>query len=168
MPFHRVACPRAERDVIDRSVEVGRRKKRKHSTIFLQTLSAGTKPRTSQLRPLGGERRGKRKRSTIFLERERKLHTIVSQADIGTVSKAMLGKLLIDSVERIWACTHPFPPNMYILPSWTELNWTELNCHNPAVPLFAFCSYLAIFYEAKEFVELLYKDCVASWWMLLV
>ncbi|XP_076436221.1 choline transporter-like protein 2 [Babylonia areolata] len=28
--------------------------------------------------------------------------------------------------------------------------------------------YLAIFYEAKEFVELLYKDLVASWWMMLV
>nr|KAG5694576.1 hypothetical protein BaRGS_032521 [Batillaria attramentaria] len=27
--------------------------------------------------------------------------------------------------------------------------------------------YLALFYEAKEFVELLYRDCVASWYMIL-
>ena len=35
----------------------------------LETLPAGTKPRTSHIRSPGGERRGKRKRETIFLER---------------------------------------------------------------------------------------------------
>ena len=42
---------------------------------------------------------------------------IVSQTNIGTVSKATLGKLLRDWVERIWAL-----PSAYV-PSWTELNW---------------------------------------------
>ena len=38
---------------------------------------------------------------------------------IGTVSKATLGKLLSDEVERMWTF-----PSAYI-PSWTELNWTK-------------------------------------------
>ena len=50
------------------------------------------------------EERGveRRKRYTIFLERTRE-RAIVSQTNIGTVSKAMLGKLLRDWVERVWA-----------------------------------------------------------------
>ena len=40
----------------------------------LETLPAGTKPRTPHHRSPGGERRGERKRSTIFLERTRKGH----------------------------------------------------------------------------------------------
>ena len=47
----------------------------------------------------GGMKRGSARRS--FLKgRER---AIVSQTNIGTVSKATLGKLLRDGVERIWA-----------------------------------------------------------------
>ena len=38
----------------------------------------------------------------IFLERTRE-RAIVSQTNFGTVSKATLGKLLSDGVERIWA-----------------------------------------------------------------
>ena len=41
---------------------------------------------------------------------------IVNQTNTGTVSKATLGKLLRDGVERKWAF-----PSAY-MPSWTELN----------------------------------------------
>ena len=40
----------------------------------LKTQPAGTKPRTSHHRSLGGERHGKRKLSTIFLGRTREGH----------------------------------------------------------------------------------------------
>ena len=53
----------------------------------LETLPAGTKPRTSHHRSPGGERRKKRKRWTIFLERD-----IVNQTNTETVSKVTLGK----------------------------------------------------------------------------
>ena len=46
----------------------------------------------------GGERGSARQSSLKGRER-----VIVSQVNIGTVSKAMLGKLLKDGVERIWA-----------------------------------------------------------------
>ena len=44
----------------------------------------------------------KRKHSTIFLERTRE-RPIVNQTNIATVSRAILGKLLRDGVERSWA-----------------------------------------------------------------
>ena len=66
----------------------------------LESLPTRTKPRTSHDRSPGGERRGKRERSTIFLERTRETHR---QTNTGTVSKATLGKLLRDGVERIQA-----------------------------------------------------------------
>ena len=69
----------------------------------LETLPAGTKPRTSHHRSPGGEMRGKRKRSTIFLEKDERGPSSLKQMNIGTVSKATLGKLLRDGVERIWA-----------------------------------------------------------------
>ena len=59
-----------------------------------------------------GVERGSARRPS-FKGRER---AIVNQMNIGTVSKATLGKLLIDGVERIWA----FPSAE--MPSWTELN----------------------------------------------
>ena len=81
----------------------------------LETLPAGTKPKTSHHRLPGGERRWKRKRRTIFLKgRER---AIVKQTNIGTVSKTTLGKLLRDGMERIRA----FPSTK--IPYWTEPNW---------------------------------------------
>ena len=45
---------------------------------------------------------------------------IVSQTNIRTVSKATLGKLLRDGVERTWT----FPSAQ--IPPWSELNWSEL------------------------------------------
>ena len=66
----------------------------------LETLPAGTKPRTSHHRSPGGERRGESKRSTIFFERAREGHR-QSDEHYGTVSKATLGKPLSDGVERI-------------------------------------------------------------------
>ena len=74
-------------------------------------LLAGTKPGTSHHRSPGGERCGKRKRSTIFLKTMREGHR---QSNIGTVSNAILGNLLRDGVERIWA----FPSAQ--IPFWTE------------------------------------------------
>ena len=59
-----------------------------------------------------GVERGSTRRSS-FRGWER---AIVSQTNIGTVSKATLGKLLRDWVERIWAF-----PSAYI-PSWANLN----------------------------------------------
>ena len=54
---------------------------------------------------------------------------IVSQTNIGTTSKASLGKLLRDGVERIWA----FPRAE--IPSWTEmnLNWKGWRSYLPRV-----------------------------------
>ena len=49
------------------------------------------------------EKRRKRKRSTIFLERTDEKRALVNQTNIGTVSRATLGKLLRDGVESIWA-----------------------------------------------------------------
>ena len=66
----------------------------------LETLPAGTKPRTwhhwSQER--GVERESARRSSMKGRER-----AIVNKTNTGTVSKATLGKLLRDGVERIWA-----------------------------------------------------------------
>ena len=76
----------------------------KSSVEELETLPVGTKPSTAHHRSPGGERgveRGSARRSSLK-GRER---AIVSQANVGTVSKATLGKLLRDGVERIllWA-----------------------------------------------------------------
>ena len=56
------------------------------------------------------ERRRKRQKSKIYLETG---SLWIKNNNIGTVSKATLGKLLRDEVERIWA----FPKRL-------ELNWT--------------------------------------------
>ena len=65
----------------------------------LETLHVGKKPRASHHRsPLGGRRR-KRKCSTIFLKRRSK--ATINQTNTATVSRATLGKLLRDGIERI-------------------------------------------------------------------
>jgi len=71
----------------------------------LETLPAGTKPRTSHHWSHGGERLWKRKRETIFLERTRESHR--HQTNIGTVSERRGGAHMGIS-ERI-------------------LNWTDSN-----------------------------------------
>ena len=58
----------------------------------------GTKPRTSHHQSPGAERHGKRKHWTIFLKGREMV--IRNQMNIGTISKAMLGKLLRDGVEH--------------------------------------------------------------------
>ena len=65
-----------------------------------KTLPVGTKPRTSHHRSPGGKRCRKRKCQMIFLERMRE-KAIVNQMNIGTVSKAPLGRLLREGVEHI-------------------------------------------------------------------
>ena len=66
----------------------------------LETLPAGINPRTSHRRSQEekGVERGSARRSSLK-GRER---AIVNQTNIGTVSKATLGKLLRDGVQRIW------------------------------------------------------------------
>ena len=71
----------------------------------LETLPAGTKHRLEER----GVETGSVRRSSLK-GRE-------TAIDTGTVSKATLGKLLRDGVERIWAF-----PSAWI-PSWIELNW---------------------------------------------
>ena len=64
---------------------------------------------------------------------------IVNQTNIGTVSKATLGKLLRDGVECIWAF-----PSAWIS-SWTELNW------NPPVSLdFSFTVWWYAYFQSKD------------------
>ena len=67
----------------------------------LETLPAGTKPSTSHIGSLEeiGVEKGSARRSSLK-GRER---AIVSQTNIGTISKATLGKLLRDGIKRIWA-----------------------------------------------------------------
>ena len=62
---------------------------------------------------------GKSARRSSFKGRER---AIVNQTNIGTVSKATMGKLLREGVERIWV----FRAHIYIY-IYTILNWTKLN-----------------------------------------
>ena len=80
----------------------------------LETLLAGTEPRTSHHRSHGGERLGQRERKKKKKKKRRKKHArlsslkgreriFVNQTNIGTVSKATLGKVPRDGVERIWA-----------------------------------------------------------------
>ena len=74
------------------------------SVEVLETFPVGTKPRSSHHQSLGGERQGKRKSVRQFTLKgwER---GIVNQMNIGTVSKAILGKHLRDGVE----CIRVFP-----------------------------------------------------------
>ena len=65
----------------------------------LETLPAGTKPRTSHYRSPGGERRGKRKRSTIFLERTKNGHRQANEQ--WNCFKGTLEKRLRDGMERM-------------------------------------------------------------------
>lgn len=44
--------------------------------------------------------------------------TSISHTNIGTISNAMLGKLLRVGMEHMWA-------------NWTELTWTDTSCLNP-------------------------------------
>jgi len=60
--------------------------------------------------------RGRARRSSLK-GRER---AVFNQTNTGTVLKAILGKLLRDGMERIWAFSSAY------IPSWTELNWTEM------------------------------------------
>ena len=77
-----------------------------------------TKPRISHHYSPGGEKQGKRKHYLIFLEKTKEC-LFVNQTNIGTVSKAPLGKLLRDRVERIWV----FPSTLiYIYIYHLELN----------------------------------------------
>ena len=64
-----------------------------------------------------GVARGSARRSSLKV-RER---AIVSQTNTGTVSKATLGKLLRDGVERI---IMGFSERTGTILNWTELNWT--------------------------------------------
>ena len=58
----------------------------------------GTKPRTLHNRLPGGERCVKRKHRQSLKEQER---AIISQTNTGTISKALLRKLLRNGVEHI-------------------------------------------------------------------
>jgi hypothetical protein len=95
---------RADRLAGKATITGGLRLGRSEVARSMETLPAGTKPRTSHQGSPGGERRRKRKRSTIFLERTRE-RAIVNQTNIGTVSRATLGKFLRDRVE----CIRAFP-----------------------------------------------------------
>ena len=64
-----------------------------------ETQPTGTKPRTSHHRPK--ERGVETGRARRFSLRDQK-RAIVNQVNIGNVSKATLGKLLWDKVERLW------------------------------------------------------------------
>ena len=68
----------------------------KISVEELETLPAGTKPSIARRR----ESRGERRRRSSLRGQER---VIVNQTNVATVSRATLGKLLRDGVERIWA-----------------------------------------------------------------
>ena len=63
-----------------------------------ETLSAGTKPKTSHHRSPGAERRGKRKRQTIFLKRTREGHRQSDEhwnrfkGDVGETSERRCGE----------------------------------------------------------------------------
>ena len=61
------------------------------------------------------EKRGVERGSARWSFLKGRERAIVNQTNIGTISKAMLGKLLRDGVERIWA----FPSTQR--PSWTDL-----------------------------------------------
>ena len=58
----------------------------------------------------------------VSIEKDKSSYATVNQTNLGTVSRATLGKLPRDGMERLWAF-----PSAYI-PSWTKLNWTELLC----------------------------------------
>ena len=72
------------------------------------------------------EKRRRRMPLTIFFEEERQEHRsflfIVNQTNTRTVSKATLGKLLRDRVERIII---GFPVRTDTISKWTGLNWQE-------------------------------------------
>ena len=91
--------------------------------IIMRVQSQGHHTIARHLEERGVKKRRSARRSSLN-GRER---AIVNQTNIGTVSKAMLGNLLRDGVERIWAF-----PSAYI-PSWTELNWTAVDCLVPRV-----------------------------------
>ena len=74
----------------------------------LETLPAGTKPRTSHHRSPGEERRGKRKQSD----------------EDWNYFKGNVGKLLKNGLERIWAFQSAYI-YIYIYMAWTELNWRK-------------------------------------------
>ena len=82
----------------------------------LETLPAGTKPRTWHLE------RGVEKESARRSPSKGRERAIVNQTNIGTVSKATLGKLLRDGVECI---IMGFSERIDIILNWTK--WTELS-----------------------------------------
>ena len=83
----------------------------------LETLPAGTKPRTSHHRSPGGERRGKRKRYTIFLKRrsdghrQSDEHCDCFKGNVGETSERLGGAHMFFSSASI--------PSL----NWTDLNW---------------------------------------------
>ena len=84
----------------------------------LETLPADTKPMTSHHWLPGEERCGKRSARWSSLKLKGWERAIVNQMNIGTVSKAMLGKLLRDGVECVGFSR--------CIDTSLELNWTEL------------------------------------------
>ena len=82
----------------------------------LETLPVGTKPRTWHLE------RGVEKESARRSPSKGRERAIVNQTNIGTVSKATLGKLLRDGVECI---IMGFSERIDIILNWTK--WTELS-----------------------------------------
>ena len=87
-------------------------------TCYMQTQSQGHYV-CNRLQERGAER-GSARRSS-FNGRER---AIVSQTNIGTVSKATFGKFLRDGLERIYGLFREQIDHLEL--NWTELNWTEL------------------------------------------
>ena len=69
----------------------------------LEELSEHGQARESQYLSPQGKRSGERKRPTVHPPRSIK-RSVFHQANIGTVLRATLGKLLTDGAERVWAC----------------------------------------------------------------
>ena len=88
----------------------------------LETLPAGTKPRTSHHQSPGGERGVKKgsARQSSFRGRER---TIVNRMNIGTVSKATLGKLRY----RVVCIYMGFSEHVDTISNWSEVNYWSTN-----------------------------------------
>ena len=78
----------------------------------LEELSQHGQARASQHWPPEGKRSGERKRPTFHPQRPER--SVFNQTNIGTVSRANLGRLLRDGAERVWA----FPSGA--MPSWAE------------------------------------------------
>ena len=104
----------------------------------LETLPAGTKPGTTHHRSPGGQRRGKRKRSRACLKGREK--AIINQTNIGTASKATLGKLQ----RRGWAHMD-FSEHIDTILNWTELK-TSNSEHSSFALLINLCS-RSLFYR---------------------